>query len=143
MLYAAFAKAPAIGARATTANLDHVRTLRGVKNAFIVAHQGDPLGFNPAAAAVFSGVAIVADSTWNALQAKKALAVQWDETQASSDSWKGAVAEAKALAAKPAAQVLGEAGNVEAAFGAGKTVEAFYAYHYVSHADLEPQNCTA
>ena len=51
--------------------------------------------------------------------------------------------EAKSLAAKPAAQVLGEAGNVEAAFGAGKTVEAFYTYHYVSHADLEPQNCTA
>jgi isoquinoline 1-oxidoreductase beta subunit len=143
MLYAAFAKAPAIGARATTANLDHVRTLRGVKNAFIVAHQGDPLGFNPAAAAVFSGVAIVADSTWNALQAKKALEVQWDETQASSDSWTRAVAEAKSLAAKPAAQVLGEAGNVEAAFSAGKTVEGFYTYHYVSHADLEPQNCTA
>ena len=80
MLYATFAKAPAIGARATSANLDHIRTLRGVKNAFIVAHQGDPLGFNPAAAAVLSGVAIVADSTWNALQAKKALEVQWDES---------------------------------------------------------------
>ncbi len=143
MLYAAYAKAPAIGARAMAANLDHVRTLRGVKNAFIVAHQGDPLAFNPAAAAVLSGVAIVADSTWNALQAKKALEVQWDETQASSDSWTGAVTQAKALAGKPAAQMLGEAGNVDAAFGAGKTVEAFYTYHYVSHADLEPQNCTA
>ena len=39
--------------------------------------------------------------------------------------------------------MLGEAGNVDAAFSAGKTVEAFYTYHYVSHADLEPQNCTA
>ncbi len=143
MLYATFAKAPAIGARATSANLEHIRTLRGVKNAFIVAHQGDPLGFNPAAAAVLSGVAIVADSTWNALQAKKALQVQWDEAQASSDSWKGAVAEAKNLATKAPAQVLGEAGNVEAAFASGKTIEAFYTYHYASHADLEPQNCTA
>ena len=143
MLFAAFAKAPAIGARATSANLDKVKTMRGVKNAFIVAHQGDPISFNPAAAAVLSGVAIVADSTWNALQAKKAIEVQWDTTQASSDSWSNAVTQAKALAAKPAAQVLGEAGNVAAAFGAGKTVEAFYTYHYVSHADLEPQNCTA
>jgi isoquinoline 1-oxidoreductase beta subunit len=143
MLYAAYAKAPAIGARATAANLEHVRTLRGVKQAFIVAHQGDPLAFNPAGPAVLSGVAIVADSTWNALQAKKALQVRWDEAQASSDSWTGAVAEAKALAAKPAAQVLGEAGNVEAAFASGKTVESLYTYHYVSHADLEPQNCTA
>ena len=143
MLYAAFAKAPAIGARAISANLDHVRTLRGVKSAFIVAHQGDPLAFNPAGAAVLSGVAIVADSTWNALQAKKALEVRWDEAQASKDSWKGAVAEATALATKAPAQVLGEGGNVEAAFASGKTVEAFYTYHYVSHADLEPQNCTA
>jgi isoquinoline 1-oxidoreductase subunit beta len=143
MLYATYAKAPAIGARAVSANLDHIRTLRGVKNAFIVAHQGDPISFNPAAAAVLSGVAIVADSTWNAMQAKKALDVQWDASQASSDSWTGAVAQAKSLATKPAASVLGEGGNVETAFAAGKTVEALYTYHYVSHADLEPQNCTA
>jgi isoquinoline 1-oxidoreductase beta subunit len=143
MLYATFAKAPAIGARARSANLEHVRTLRGVKQAFLVEHQGDPLAFNPAGAAVFSGVAIVADSTWNALQAKRALQVQWDETQASKDSWKGAVEQAKALATKAPAQTLGEGGNVEAAFASGKTVEGFYTYHYVSHADLEPQNCTA
>jgi isoquinoline 1-oxidoreductase beta subunit len=143
MLYATFAKAPAIGARARSANLDHVRTLRGVKQAFIVEHQGNPLAFNPAAAAVFSGVAIVADSTWNAMQAKRALQVQWDETQASRDSWKGAVTQAKDLAAKAPAQVLGEGGNVDAAFASGKTVEGLYTYHYVSHADLEPQNCTA
>lgn len=143
MLYAAFAKGPAIGARATSANLDRIRTLRGVKNAFIVAHQGDPLAFNPAGAAVLSGVAIVADSTWNALQAKKALQVQWDEARASKDSWKAAVAQAKSLATKAPAELLGEGGNVEAAFASGKTVEGFYTYHYVSHADLEPQNCTA
>ena len=143
MLYATFAKAPAIGARAVSANLEHIKTLRGVKHAFIVAHQGDPLGFNPAAAAVLSGVAIVADSTWNAMQAKKALEVQWDASQASSDSWTAAVAQAKSLAMKPAAEILGQGGNVDAAFSAGKTVEALYTYHYVSHADLEPQNCTA
>ncbi len=143
MLYATYAKAPAIGARAVSANLDHIKTLRGVKNAFIIGHQGDPISFNPAAAAVLSGVAIVADSTWNAMQAKKALEVQWDAKEASSDSWTSAVAQAKSLATKAPAEVLGEGGNVEAAFSAGKTVEALYTYHYVSHADLEPQNCTA
>jgi isoquinoline 1-oxidoreductase beta subunit len=143
MLYATFTKAPAIGARAVSANLEHVRTLRGVKNAFIVEQRGDPLAFNPAGASLLSGVAIVADSTWNALSAKKALEVRWDEAQAAKDSWKRAVAEARALAAKAPAQVLGESGNVDAAFASGKTVEAFYTYHYVSHADLEPQNCTA
>ena len=103
MVYATYAKAPAIGARAVSANLDEIRKLPGVKDAFIVGGQGDAITFNPAAAAVLSGVAIVGDSTWAALQAKKALKVQWDESAASSDSWTRAVAQAKSLATKPAA----------------------------------------
>jgi isoquinoline 1-oxidoreductase beta subunit len=144
MLYATFTKAPAIGGRVASANLDHVRALPGVKQAFVVAESGNPLLFDLSGApAVLSGVAIVANTTWAAMQAKKALQVQWDETGASHDSWTVAVAEAKRLATQPPAQVLGEGGNVEAAFASGKTVEAFYGYHYVAHADLEPQNCTA
>jgi isoquinoline 1-oxidoreductase beta subunit len=143
MVYATFTKAPAIGARAVSANLEHIRTLPGVRDAFVVGQQGSPLDFQPAAPAVLSGVAIIANSTWAAMQAKKQLQVTWDTTDASSDSWTDAMAQAKALAAKPAAQVLGQAGDVDAALGAGKAVEGMYTYHYVSHADLEPQNCTA
>jgi isoquinoline 1-oxidoreductase subunit beta len=144
MAYATYTKAPAIGARVKSANLDHIKTLPGVKDAFIVEQQGDPIGFNPGAGAVLSGVAIVASSTWAAMQAKKQLDVTWDETDASSDSWTDARAQAKALAAKPAsAATLGQSGDVDAAFAAGKTVEAMYTYHYVSHSDLEPQNTTA
>ena len=95
MLYATFTKAPAIGARAVSANLEHVRTLPGVKSAFILAQHGDPITFDLGGApASLSGVAILADSTWHAMQAKKALQVQWDESGASHDSWTGAVAEA-------------------------------------------------
>ena len=64
MLYATFAKAPAIGARVVSANLDHIKSLPGVKDAFVLGHQGDPINFSPAAAATLSGVAIVASSTW-------------------------------------------------------------------------------
>jgi isoquinoline 1-oxidoreductase beta subunit len=143
MLFASFTKAPAIGARVKSANLAEIKKLPGVKDAFIVAQQGDPIAFGPNAAAVASGVAILANTTWSAFQAKKQLKVEWDETDASKDSWKGAMAEAKKLAAQPAAQTLGEAGDVATAFKSGKTVEAMYTVHYVSHADLEPQNCTA
>jgi isoquinoline 1-oxidoreductase beta subunit len=144
MFYASYTKAPAIGARAVSANLDAIKKMPGVKDAFIVGHQGDPIAFGPNAPATLSGVAILANSTWNAFQAKKALEVKWDESQASNDSWTANVADAKKLAANPAAaQELGKGGDVEAAFKDGKTVEAMYTYHYVSHADLEPQNCTA
>jgi len=144
MLYATFTKAPAIGGRAESANLDHVRSLPGVKQAFIVAAVGNGAEFDLSGApAALSGVAIVASTTWGAMQAKKALQVKWDESNASHDSWSAAVVEAKRLATQAPAQVLGEAGNVETAFAAGRTVEALYGYHYVAHADLEPQNCTA
>jgi isoquinoline 1-oxidoreductase beta subunit len=144
MVFATYAKAPAIGARVVSANLDEIKKMPGVKDAFIVAEQGNPMVFDLGGApAALSGVAIVTSSTWSAIQAKKALKVQWDETGASNDSWSGAVAEAKALAAKSPQEVLGEGGDVAAKFAAGKTVDAFYTYHYVAHSDLEPQNCTA
>ena len=61
MLYATFTKAPAIGGRAESANLDHVRALPGIKHAFIVsevgnAHRVRPRGRTRRAV----GVAIVA-----------------------------------------------------------------------------------
>ena len=144
MLYAAYVKAPAIGARAVSANLDHVKSLPGVRDAFLLEAAGEPVEFEPAAASILSGVAVVADSTWQALQAAGKLEVQWDEREASADSWSQAVAEAHRLAAGSPQQVLGETGDTDAAFaGAGKTVEAFYTYPFVAHADLEPQNCTA
>ena len=128
MVYASYTKAPKIGARVVSANLDEIKKLPGVKDAFIVGHQGDPINFSPAAAAVLSGVAIIANSTWAAFQAKKQLKIVWDETEASNDSWTGAMAEAKKVAAGPAGQTLGQGGDVEAAFKAGKTVEAMYTY---------------
>lgn len=143
MLYASFTKAPAIGARAIRANLDHVKALPGVKDAFLVERRGNPVEFNPSSDAISSGVAIVAESTWAALKAKQALEVEWDESDASQDSWSGAVAEAKRLAAQPPQSTLGETGDVDAAFAAAdKIVEGLYTYPFVAHADLEPQNCT-
>jgi isoquinoline 1-oxidoreductase beta subunit len=144
MLYAAYAKAPAIGAKAVAANLDHVKSLPGVRDAFIIESNGDPIEFGPAAPAVLSGVAIIANSTWAAFQAKRQLQVTWDETGASRDSWSGAVAEARRLADRDGATTLADTGDVAAAFErAAATAEGLYTYQYASHADLEPQNCTA
>jgi isoquinoline 1-oxidoreductase beta subunit len=144
MLYAAYAKGPAIGARAVSANLDHIKSLPGVRDAFILESSGDPIEFGPDAPAVLSGVAIVANSTWAAFQAKRQLQVTWDESGASSDSWSTAAAEAARLAATDGATTLADNGDDAGAFAqASTTAEGFYTYQYASHADLEPQNCTA
>ncbi|MFQ6004655.1 MAG: molybdopterin cofactor-binding domain-containing protein [Woeseia sp.] len=137
MLYAAYEKCPATGGRVRAANLDQIRSLPGVVHAFVLEGNGLPTELMP-------GVAIVANSTWAAFDARRQLRVTWDETDASKDSWPGALSRAKELAARPGRQVLVDKGEVDHAFAhAAETIEAFYAYPFVSHAPLEPQNCTA
>jgi isoquinoline 1-oxidoreductase subunit beta len=137
MLYATYTKCPATGGRVAGANLDEIKRMPGVKDAFVIEGNGRVSELMP-------GVAIVAENTWAAIKAKRALKIKWDETQAAKDSWKGANAQARALASKPPAQILSDSGNVDSAFqSAAKVVEGFYAYPYLSHAPMEPQNCTA
>ena len=62
----------------------------------------------------------------------------------SSQSSKGFAAQAKTLAAGKGQRTARNDGDVDAALaGATKTVEANYFYPFLSHANLEPQNCTA
>jgi isoquinoline 1-oxidoreductase beta subunit len=137
MKVAVYEKCPTIGGKAVSANLDEIRRLPGVVDAFILEGDGDPASLLP-------GVAIVANNTWAAFSAKKKLKVTWDESNASKDSWKAFSAQAKEAAKAPGAQELRKAGDIEAALaGAAKKVEAFYTFGFVSHQPLEPQNTTA
>ncbi len=136
MRYAAFEKCPAVGGKVIETNLDEIKKMPGVVNAFIVEGTGKVNEVMP-------GVAIIANSTWAAFTAKRALKVQWDETDASKDSWSRAVAEARELSKKEGTETLKVAGEFDKALADAKVVEAFYSYPFVSHAPMEPQNCTA
>ena len=136
MKIAVYQKCPAIGGKAKSANLDEIKAMPGVRDAFILDGNGNAMDLLP-------GVAIVADSTWAAIRAKRALTVDWDETEASKDSWSAAVQEAEGLRTETGERVVDE-GDVDAAFeAADKRVSGYYTYHFVSHAQLEPQNTTA
>jgi isoquinoline 1-oxidoreductase subunit beta len=136
MQYAVFEKCPAVGGKVSEANLDEIKKLPGVTNAFVVEGTGKPTEVMP-------GVAILANSTWAAISARRQLKVTWDESTASKDSWTSAAAEAQKLAKQAGPDALKSSGDVDAAFTNAKVVEAFYTYPFVSHAPLEPQNCTA
>lgn len=138
MLYATYAKCPTLGGKAVSANLDEIRALPGVRDAFIVGSDNSNLR------GLLSGVAIVANSTWAAFSARRQLKVVWDEGSGASHSWAGFVAKAATLGPQSGETVLRRDGDIDAAFGkAAKTVEATYTYPFVSHASIEPQNCTA
>jgi isoquinoline 1-oxidoreductase beta subunit len=140
MLYAVYEKAPVFGSRALSANLDEIKSLPGVRDAFII--HGDP-------AAVFKhglvdGVAIVADRWHQANKALDRLQVQWADHPASSASSADFERQSEAFARQAPQQILRHDGDVNQGFyGAAKILEASYAYPFLAHVPLEPMNCTA
>jgi isoquinoline 1-oxidoreductase beta subunit len=138
MKVAIYQRCPATGGKVRSANLDEVKKLPGVRDVFVIEGNGKTTEIMP-------GVAIVADHTWAAFEAQKKLRVDWDESSASKDSWSALVKQAAEAAKLPAGEkMIANVGSVDEALkGAAKTVSAYYTYPFVSHAPLEPQNCTA
>ncbi|HEY5079491.1 MAG TPA: molybdopterin cofactor-binding domain-containing protein, partial [Opitutaceae bacterium] len=142
MVFAVYEKAPVWGARPLGANLDHVKALPGVRDAFIVDRTvpaGQLTGLVP-------GVAIVADSTWTAFSARRELQVKWEDGRFPQSSWDDFGRQARELAdaaaGSPSVTEARRDGDVDQAFaGAARVVEASYSYPFISHTNLEPQNC--
>jgi isoquinoline 1-oxidoreductase beta subunit len=142
MVYASFVKCPSIGGVAKSANLEVIKALPGIIDAFILDGTPGPYNFNIRESyAIQSGVAIVGKDTWSTFKARETLKVDWDLSTASRDD--SDAIEAEALAALAAGKVETEierAGDVGAAFAsAAMTVDATYSTDFVSHAQLEPQ----
>ena len=136
MLYAVYEKCPATGGRVKSANLEEIKQLPGVRDAFVLQGNGKVDELMP-------GVAIVATSTWAAFQAKKKLRVDWDESTASRDSWRSYLKQGRSLAPGPGRQTVQAVGDVEGALRkSARTVEALYTYQFAAHINMEPQNCT-
>jgi isoquinoline 1-oxidoreductase beta subunit len=88
-------------------------------------------------------VAIVADSWWRAKKAKDALQVEWDEGPYADQSSAKFQAMADEASGKPG-EVVRKDGDADAALAkSAKVLEAAYSYPFLTHAQLEPQNCTA
>jgi isoquinoline 1-oxidoreductase subunit beta len=136
MLYAVYQRCPVIGGKATSANLDAIKALPGIRHAFIV-----PDGHGSGS---MSGVAIVGDSWWFAEQARQKLDVTWDYGATAGDSSAGFSARAVELSKEGPHATTRSDGDADAALGgAAKTVEAAYEYPFLAHAPMEPPNATA
>jgi isoquinoline 1-oxidoreductase subunit beta len=125
-----------------SANVDAVKALSGVRDAFIVrARDANPTGDLQG---VSDGVAIVATSWWAASRAREKLKIAWDEGSTSAQSSAQFAQDAARLAAEAPGTYLRRDGDVASALhGAAQVVEAAYSYPFLAHIDLEPQNCTA
>jgi isoquinoline 1-oxidoreductase beta subunit len=139
MLYAVYQKCPATYGTVRSANLDQIKGMAGIVDAFVV--EG-----NDNARELLAGVAIVGTSTWAVFKARVALEVDWDESAASRDDSDVLRNQAMAIVAQawPAADELAATGDVEAQFSANgnRVIEAAYSFPYIAHAPMEPMNCT-
>jgi isoquinoline 1-oxidoreductase beta subunit len=144
MLYAVYQKCPVFGGTVASANLDVVKKLPGVRDAFVLKGaevQGNVMPDDPG---LETGVAIVADTWWAAQSARQKLKVTWNEGKWASQSSEGFAKKAHELAAQPPHRTVHNDGDTDAALkSATRVVTAEYFYPFIAHAPLEPQNCTA
>ncbi|MEO8680175.1 MAG: molybdopterin cofactor-binding domain-containing protein [Vicinamibacterales bacterium] len=136
MKYAAVAKSPVFNGRPVKIDTTRARAVPGVRDIVEIAGLDNPTQLMP-------GVAVVADSTWAAFKGRDALVVQWDEGPFAGES-NATITDQfeKILAAPPA--TLHNSGRVDDALAAAaQRVDNSYSFPFVSHATLEPHNCTA
>jgi isoquinoline 1-oxidoreductase beta subunit len=138
MLSAVYQKCPVFGGKFVSANLEEIKKEPGVKHVFTL--DAGP----PARDRLESGVAILADTWWQAESARRKLKVVWDEGPFADHSSVKYAAKAAELAKAAPMRNLRKDGDVDAALASGaKKVEASYFVPLISHAPLEPQTTTA
>jgi isoquinoline 1-oxidoreductase beta subunit len=129
MLFGALAQCPVLGGKVRGFTDDQARAMPGVRQ--VVQTQ--------------SGVVVLADSWWQARQARNALDIEWDlGPSAGVSNATISAGLANALATRGGeAKVARESGDADAALAAAPSkIEAVYELPLLAHATLEPQNCT-
>lgn len=139
MRYAVILRAPVLNASVTSFDDTAARAVKGVLDVFPL--EGPAMGAPYFILA--HGVAVVATSTWAALQGREALKVEWNDSPSRSDSSEKFWAQNRAMLAGEG-QIVFDQGDFPAALAAAKSVvRHVYEVPFVSHAPMEPQNCYA
>ena len=137
MLYAVFQKCDVHGGKLVRSNAADISKLPGVRAAFEVKGGNNLRG-------LLDGVAVVADSWWQANRARQQLEITWDEGDIAGQNTADFAATAVRMSKGAPESILRRDGDANTAFGkATHVLEAAYSYPFLSHTDLEPQNCTA
>jgi isoquinoline 1-oxidoreductase beta subunit len=163
MLIAMIVHPPAFGQRVKSVDDAAARSMPGIKDIFRITTLPDNYERNFFDTTSFTElVAIVGNSTWEVLNAKKALKVEWEEDPekkvvvagfggqkqdvtipAGLESTDVHKAKLKELSKKPGL-VLRRDGDLETAFkNPAKFIERTYSAPYLAHNTMEPVNCFA
>jgi isoquinoline 1-oxidoreductase beta subunit len=120
MLYAVVARCPVFGGKAASFDATKANTIPGVRDVVQID----------------SGIAVVADNTWAAIQGRAALQITWDEGKnagISSDSIR------QQLIDDVTATLVDDEESPDAVI----KIESIYQQPYMAHATMEPMSCVA
>jgi len=125
--HAVVARCPVFGGKVKSFDDSKAKSVRGVKQVLQIS----------------SGVAVVADNTWSAMEGRRALQITWDEGANAANSSDAIRRLYLAAAEKPGA-IARKDGDADAVLAtAAKKVEAAYEVPFLAHATMEPMNCAA
>lgn len=125
MLTAVIARPPIFGATMKSFDDSRARSMPGVKK--IVA--------------IPAGVAVIADTFWQAKTARDALRVEWDEGSMQNFNTSEMMHQFRERAKSPGTSVRKDGDATAALATAAKKIEAVYEVPYLSHLMMEPLNC--
>lgn len=141
MLIAMIAHPPAFGMKLKSMDAEKAKAMPGIKD--VVRIDCAPAGFDKQWSDVNAFpelIAIVGNSTWEVMKAKKALQVEW-ETVTKAESSADHETVLNGLMAKKATESARLDGKPAAAFAkATKVVEATYTAPFLAHNTMEPMN---
>ncbi len=132
-LYAVVARSPALGGRVRSVDAAKAKAITGVVDVIEIPPFKAPHAFQ-----ALGGVAVIAKSTWAALQGRRALVIEWEDGENArfdSTSYERALVQA----ARESGKTLRDEGDVDAAFSEAKDIfEADYYVPHLAHASMEP-----
>jgi len=138
MVYAAIERSPVLGGLLKSYDDRETRKVRGVLRTVEMEAARPPYGFQ-----ALGGVAVIADSTWAAMEGRKRLQIVWNpgpHDDYESEAFKAALQQTVRQPQK-AVRTLGD---VEAVFARGGTIhEAEYYVPHLAHAPMEPPAAVA
>ena len=127
MLVASLAQCPVIGGRVVSVDDAKAKAMPGVRSIVTID----------------DGVAVVADTFWQAKLARDALVIKWDEGSGAKLSSASISKQLSDTLGKPAASVKKTGDADQAIAGAAKKLQASYELPFLAHATMEPMNFTA
>lgn len=132
MLYAVVSRAARWDSELKSFDDSNARKVPGVVDVFAIEVPGS------------AGVAVVANSYWQARKAQQQLTVEWHNSELTQVSDDSIFAQYQADMAADSGNNVRDQGDINAALdNATDTIRAEYKMPFLAHATLEPQNCTA